>query len=170
MNIIITEENESDFDQVWNLNVKVFGREDEAKLVNMLRNSGISYISLTAKKNNKILGHILFTPVKLIGNNKNLKIMGLGPMAVKPGYQRKGIGTKLILAGIDACKNKGYDAVVVLGHPEYYPRFGFVPSSNYGITCEYDAPAEAFMIMELTNSALKENTGTIQYHEAFNAV
>jgi len=170
LNILITEENESDFDQVWNLNIKAFGREDEAKLVNILRYSGISYISLTAKRNNKILGHILFTPVKLIGNNKNLKIMGLGPMAVNPGYQRQGIGTKLIIAGIEACKNEGYDAVVVLGHPEYYPKFGFVQSSNYGISCEYDAPTEAFMILELTKGVLKGKSGIIKYNNAFNTV
>ena len=94
--------------------------------------------------------------------------MGLAPMAVLPNWQRKGVGTQLINKGLNACEKAGYDAVVVLGHTDYYPRFGFVPSINFGINSEYDVPADVFMVKELQKDSLQGISGTVKYHQVFN--
>ena len=91
-------------------------------------------------------------------------------MAVLSTYQNKGIGSKLVKAGLEQCRSQGYIAVVVLGHPNYYPKFGFVPSVKYGIKSEYEVPDEVFMILELIPGSLKNHEGVIKYHEAFNSV
>ena len=88
-------------------------------------------------------------------------------MAVQPDRQNEGIGTGLVRAGLEACRHMGVVAVLVLGHPEYYPRFGFVPASRFGIQCAYDAPDEAFMALELVPDALQAVNGRVEYHEAF---
>jgi putative acetyltransferase len=93
--------------------------------------------------------------------------MGLGPMAVAPGRQNSGIGSLLVGAGLDRCRAMGAVAVVVLGHPDYYPRFGFVPASGFSIDSEYDVPDEVFMAQELVPGALRQVTGRIHYHPAF---
>ncbi len=109
----------------------------------------------------------MFSPVTLPGFPE-LKIMGLGPMAVIPGHQGQGIGSALVRAGLKQCRQIGFGAVVVLGHPEYYPRFGFVPSTRFGIGCEYDVPKEVFMVLELDNGYLHSASGKVEYHTAFN--
>lgn len=91
-------------------------------------------------------------------------------MAVRPEHQRQGIGSTLVNAGLAACKDKGYKAAVVLGHPSYYPKFGFRPSVEFGIQSEYDVPNEAFMAIELQSNSLSEASGVISYHSAFAAV
>jgi len=166
----IREETSTDFKGVWELNAAAFETEVEANLVNLLRESGISYISLVAEQNEKMIGHILFTPVVLEGDNSGIKLAGLAPMAVIPNLQKLGIGSRLVAEGIKHCKSMGFDAIVVLGHPEYYPRFGFVPSVNYNIVSEYDVPDEAFMILELNKGCLKGKQGKIKYHKAFSNV
>ena len=88
-------------------------------------------------------------------------------MAVRPGHQRQGIGTALIEAGLDRCRETRVGAVVVLGHPDYYPRFGFLKSSGFDIKSEYDVPAEAFMVVELQAGYLDDHSGTVQYHDEF---
>lgn len=139
-------------------------------MVNALRDSGIPFISLVAEEDEEIVGHILFTPVELVGDDSGLKLMGLAPMAVLSKLKKKGIGSQLVKIGIENCSTQGYDAIVVLGHPEYYPKFGFVPSEKYGIKSEYDAPDEAFMVLELKESSLKNKNGIIKYHAAFGSV
>ena len=166
----IREEVPSDIEMIWEVNTEAFETEAEASLVNALRNSGYTYLSLVAETENKVVGHILFTPVELCGNDNKLKIMGLAPMAVLSKYQNKGIGSKLVQAGLERCRSLGYDAVVVLGHPDYYPKFGFAPSVKYGIKSEYEVPDEAFMILELIPGSLKNHEGVVKYHEAFNSV
>ncbi len=96
--------------------------------------------------------------------------MGLGPLSVIPERQGEGIGSALVMAGLEKCKELGYGAVIVLGHPGYYPRFGFMPSVNYGISSEYDVPPEVFMVLELQPGYLQNAPGIIQYHVAFNGV
>ena len=96
--------------------------------------------------------------------------MGLAPMAVSPAVQRKGIGSALVRAGLEECSRLGSCAVVVVGHAEYYPRFGFVPASRFGFVSEYDVPDEIFMAIELTQGALRGKGGTISYHPAFASV
>ena len=168
--MIIREEQPSDIEKIWQVNVEAFETKAEANLVNTLRDSGCTFISLVAETKSKVVGHILFTPVELSGNEIKLKIMGIAPMAVLSQYQNKGIGSKLVQAGLERCQSLGYDAVVVLGHPSYYPKFGFVPSVQYGVKSEYDVPDEAFMILELNPGSLKHHEGVIRYHEAFNSV
>ncbi|NIV15430.1 MAG: GNAT family N-acetyltransferase, partial [Aliifodinibius sp.] len=87
-----------------------------------------------------------FSPVNIESDSESFTAMGLAPMAVLPQYQKKGIGGKLVKAGLKECKKLGFDVVVVLGHPEYYPRFGFIPASQKGLCCEYDVPDEVFMV------------------------
>jgi putative acetyltransferase len=91
-------------------------------------------------------------------------------MAVAPRCQRNGIGSALIKAGLEACQVKGYGAVVVLGHPTYYPKFGFRPSTEFGFKSEYEVPSEVFMALELKQSSLSEVSGAISYHPSFAAV
>ena len=166
----IRDEQDSDIEKIWNVNSDAFETDAEANLVNTLRNSGCTFISMVAETENKVIGHILFTPVELSENKNNLKIMGLAPMAVLNQYQKKGIGSSLIKAGLERCQLLGCDAVVVLGHPDYYPKFGFVPSIKYGIKSEFDVPDEVFMILEIVSGSLKNHSGIIKYHEAFNSV
>ena len=166
----IRAEEKSDIDGIWKVNTEAFETSEEANIVNALRNSGVTHISLVYENNGGLAGHILFTPVELIGDTSGLKLMGLAPMAVTPSLQNKGIGSSLIKAGIQDCINDGYDAIVVLGHPDYYPKFGFVPSVKYGIKSEYDVPDDVFMVLELKENALKGKQGTMKYHEEFGSV
>ena len=168
--MIIRVEEASDVDKIWKINSEAFETNIEANLVNALRNSGCEFISLVAVTDGKIVGHILFTPVELTNDKNNLKIAGLAPMAVSTLYQKKGIGSKLVYAGLEHCKSKGYAAVVVLGHPTYYPKFGFVPSVKYDIKSEYDVPDNVFMILELIPKVLNGHNGIIKYHDEFNNV
>lgn len=165
--MVIRLETESDTQSIWKLNKQAFPTVAEANLVNILRNSGIPFISLVAEEGGEIVGHIFFSPVKFAEDRYELKLMGLGPMAVASELQKKGIGSELVKAGIKHCINESYDAVVVLGYPEYYPRFGFVSAAKYGIRSEYDVPDEAFMILELKTGVLDSKCGIIKYHKAF---
>lgn len=162
-------ENEGDYSAVFQLNASAFPSEAEAQLVENLRRVATPSLSLVAEEKGEVVGHILFTPVSIPGFPE-LKLMGLAPMAVTPNRQRQGIGSALVLAGLTFCRDQGVDAVVVLGHPAYYPKFGFSPSSKFGISCEYDVPEEVFMLAELEPNALKGKGGQVKYHEAFGAV
>ncbi|HEX7027524.1 MAG TPA: N-acetyltransferase [Gammaproteobacteria bacterium] len=162
----IREERVEDRDLIRSLHTQAFGTAAEADLVDALRDSGVPCISLVAWENHELRGHILFTPVALSGH-ADLKLMGLAPMAVMPAYQRRGIGSRLVGAGLERCAARDYDAVVVLGHPDFYPRFGFEPSIHYAITSEYDVPDEAFMIRELRAGVLRDVSGIIRYHPLF---
>lgn len=168
--MIIREEKNTDKESTWKINQEAFAGVEEANLVNALRDSGCPSISLVAEVDNEVVGHILFTPVTLSENKTGLRLIGLAPMAVLRKYQRQGIGSQLVEAGLERCKEQGYDAVVVLGHPAYYPKFGFRPAKQFGIQSEYEVPDDVFMILELTPGSLKGNSGTIHYHEAFNNI
>ena len=166
MALRIRAEIRDDVPLVHELNALAFPTEAEADLVDALRDNAQPAVSLVAEQDNTIVGHIMFTPVELCGNS-SLKIMGLAPMAVSPDQQKRGIGSQLVREGLDRCRDIGAGAVVVLGHPSYYPRFGFAPASARNIACEYDAPDEAFMMLELTAGYLSDAEGTIRYHDAF---
>ena len=166
----IRKEQASDIEKIWAINSEAFETDAEANLVNALRDSGCTFISLVADIQNKLVGHILFTPVELTDNENKLKILGLAPMAVLSQHQNTKIGSKLVNAGLEHCQSLGYDAVVVLGHPDYYPKFGFVPSVKFGIKSEYEVPDEVFMVLELVPECLKNHAGVIKYHEVFNSV
>ncbi|MEX0729454.1 MAG: N-acetyltransferase [Aquisalimonadaceae bacterium] len=167
--MLIRNEEEKDWAAVYVVNASAFESPAEARLVDAIRRDVRSTVSLVAEENKEVVGHIMFSPVSLTGH-PGLKIMGLAPMAVLPAYQNRGIGTALVRAGLERCRDCEFGAVVVLGHPAYYPRFGFSPSTRFGIGCEYDAPEEAFMVVELKPNYLRDNVGIIKYHPAFNDV
>ncbi len=167
--MIIRNEEAKHYEDVYKINASAFSTEAEARLINELRQVVKQHISLVAEEDGLIVGHILFTPVSLSGHPE-LRLMGLGPVAVLPEQQGKGIGSALIRHGLERCQGAGFGACVVLGHKDYYPRFGFIPSIKYNIKCEYDVPPEVFMIAELQPGYLEGASGTIQYHPAFNAV
>jgi putative acetyltransferase len=164
--LLIRAEAKADRAAIRAINTEAFETAAEAKLVEALRERARPVVSLVAEHEHKIVGHIMFSPVVHI-LHVELKIMGLAPMAVAPPHQRKGVGSSLVRAGLEQCTRLGFGAVVVLGHPTYYPRFGFVPASRWNIRCEYDAPPEAFMAIELQAGYLNGKAGTIQYHPAF---
>lgn len=162
----IKPEGAADIAAVRAVNRAAFETSTEADLVDALREQAEAIVSLVAEDAGSVVGHILFSPVTLSGHAE-LKIMGLAPMAVLPAQQRRGIGSALVRAGLDRCKALGCDALVVVGHPEYYPRFGFMPASRFGIGCEYGVPDEVFMALELEPGILRGKSGTIRYHAAF---
>ena len=153
--------------EIRRVHLQAFETDAEANLVDALRVADVELISLVAEENGEVVGHILFSPVTINGLSG---MMGLAPMAVLPHWQNKGVGTQLVNEGLKVCKAAGHGAVVVLGHPGYYPRFGFVPSTGFGIKSEYDVPAEVFMVRELKPDALKGITGTVKYHQKFSEV
>ena len=152
------------------MNVSAFETPAEANLVDALREQAQPLVSLVAEDNGAVVGHIMFSPVSLSGHPAPLPIMGLAPMAVAPEHQRKGIGSALVRAGLEQCKQLGFGAVVVLGHPSYYPRFGFSSSAFFGRGCEYEVPEEAFMVVELQAGFLRGASGKVMYHAAFSNV
>lgn len=167
--MIIRLENPHDYPGIRAVNEGAFKTPAEAHLVDMLRDTADPILSLVAEEQGEIVGHIMFSPVTLSAHNE-LKIMGLGPLAVIPAQQEKGIGTALVQKGLEECRQLGYGAVIVLGHPWFYPRFGFFPAARYHIRCEYDVPEDVFMLIELTPGYLEDAAGIIKYHPAFNEV
>ena len=163
----VRSERPADIPHVHALNVAAFDSPTEATLVDALRERA-DVISIVAEQDGHIIGHILFSPVRLTGAD-DLRAVGLAPMAVALERQRTGIGSALIREGLAHCQRQGVGAVFVVGHPEYYPRFGFRPASGFGITCEFEVPDEVFMAMELAPGALKGRAGRLFYHEAFRA-
>lgn len=167
--MLIRNEEEKDWAAIHIVNASAFKSPAEAYLVDTLRKEACPIVSLVAVEDNTVVGHIMFSPV-LLTHHPELKIMGLAPVAILPDNQGRGIGSALVRMGLERCKDLGVGAVVVLGHPEYYPRFGFLPCSRFGIGCEYDVAEEAFMVVELQSGYLRGNSGTIKYHAAFNNV
>jgi putative acetyltransferase len=164
--MLIRAEVRRDWAAVHAVNLSAFETSLEANLVDTLRKQAQPLVSLVAEDNGAVVGHIMFSPVSLSGH-PGLRIMGLAPMAVYPERQREGIGSALVLAGLERCKQLGFGAVVVLGHPAYYPRFGFSPSARFGIGCEYEVPEEVFMVIELQAGFLQGASGKVKYHAAF---
>jgi len=168
--MLTRQEKPEDRDAVHAIHRAAFGSPAEAQLVDVLREVARPNLSLVAEDSaHRVAGHILFTPVTLAGESDPL-LMGLAPMAVHPDDQRSGVGSALVCAGLNGCRDLGAVGCVVLGHPEYYRRFGFVPSRRFGIDSEYAVPEEVFMAMELVSGALEERSGRVQYHSAFGGI
>lgn len=165
--IEIRQEQTSDISEVRQVNLDAFPTPAEADLVDALREQASPQISLVATHDDAVIGHIMFSPVTLLEGETPIRMMGLAPMAVMSAHQGKGIGSQLVERGLQYCEAEGIKAVVVLGHPNYYPRFGFVPSEQFGIKSTYDVPAEVFMAKELHPGALENIKGTVKYHACF---
>lgn len=166
--ITIRTETNDDIPAVYTVNEKAFERPDEAELVDTLRRQDAVLLSLVADLDGHIVGHILFTPVVVeTPSGETLQAVGIGPLAVSPAMQRKGIGSLLMRAGLEACARQGHKLVFLLGHPDYYPRFGFQTASRYGYRWEKTAPEEAFMVFELTPNTLPGPGGVVRFLPEF---
>jgi putative acetyltransferase len=166
----IRAEQLEDRDAVHQVNVAAFGRENEANLVDRLR-SVTSTFSWVAVDCDRVVGHILLSPVEIEGEGEcEGLILGLAPVAVRPEEQGKGKGSLLIRQGLVECARLGAKAIVVLGSPKYYGRFGFEPAKKYGLRCEYDVADESFMVLELVEGALKNCIGVVRYRPEFSMV
>lgn len=163
----ILHERPEDADAIRFVLEEAFGQSNEADLVDALRRRGVLTLSLVALRENEVVGHILFSPVTIESVGSSFGAIGLGPMAVLPPYQRKGIGSQLVRVGLEQCRQAGHEIVVVLGHPDFYPRFGFVPTRHRGIHCEFDVPDNVFMVMELRQGALAGRGGLVKYQPEF---
>lgn len=170
MDVTIRAETVEDYEAVHRVNELAFERSEEANLVDALRLSARPFVSLVAVMDEHVIGHIFFSPVTIESEASTFTAMGLAPMAVLPDYQNRGVGAALIRSGLAECRRLGHDIVVVLGHPTYYPRFGFVIASAKGLRSEYDAPDEAFMVAELAPNALQDRRGLVKFRPEFNGV
>ena len=173
MNLQIREEREIDYQDVFDVNRIAFGREDEAKLVHILRNSHsfIPGLSIVALSDQKIIGHILFTKLKIKSKSGQIfQSLTLAPMAVLPKYQNMGVGGQLIKYGFQKASAFGYQSVIVLGHEDYYPRFGFSPASQWNITCPFEVPENIFMGIELIEGGLTGVNGVVEYPAEFHSI
>jgi putative acetyltransferase len=145
-----------------------FGRRAEAELVDKLRDTEgfVPQLCLVADNSGVILGHVMFTRVTL-ESDPPVKVLALAPVSVYPAYQKRGIGSALIRRGLAIADERGEPLVVVLGHPEYYPRFGFVPASSLGIESPWpDIPDDAFMVKPLSGYR-DDMKGTVRYPPEF---
>lgn len=167
--MLVRRERPEDFESVYRINSQAFGRPAEADLVDSLRTSGVEVISLVAEDAGELHGHIMFSPVTINGKDEP-RTIGLAPMSVRQDLQRRGTGSLLVRTGLEECSRAGWKAAVVLGHPTYYPRFGFVPASRFGLTSEYDVPDDVFMAIELTSGALSGIHGVVKYRREFDGV
>ena len=148
---------------VFAVHAAAFPTDVEARLVDALRDAGQFRISLVAEESDQIVGHVLFSPVTVDGSRR--EGLDLAPVAVLPSHQRRGIGSALIVEALNIARAQGYGFVVVLGHPEYYPRFGFRRASDLDLTNEYGAE-EAFMVVELIPGSLTSG-GLVRYAVEF---
>ncbi|KPL91923.1 GNAT family N-acetyltransferase [Herpetosiphon geysericola] len=167
--MIIRPETSANIAAITTINQQAFGRAGESDLVNQLRQV-MPIISLVAELDDQLVGHILFSPVHYDQAPSRITIWGLGPLAVLPSQQAKGVGSALVKAGIEACRQAQIQALVVSGGPEYYQRFGFRPAATWHLRCHYPVDAKFFMAQELVEHALAGLDGTISYHPAFDAV
>lgn len=167
--IIIRPEEPEHAAGVYQVEKDAFGRAAEADLCARLRKRKAVTISLVALDDDRVVGHVLFSPVRIaVEGGEGLDVVGMGPVAVDPDHQRQGIGSRLIRAGLEEVRQLGAAAVVVLGDPRYYTRFGFQPASHFGVRFQDPAvPAEDFMLIELRRDALEGHAGVATYEPEF---
>jgi putative acetyltransferase len=166
--ITVRPESSEDIRAIDVVHISAFGGEAEAQLVSTLRESATynRELSLVAELNGRIVGHVLLTRVPLRREGEEKHVLALGPMSVVPSQSHRGIGSKLIQAAIMLARDKGYGSIVVLGHPEYYRRFGFIVAKELGVSCNLPAPEDAMTVMEIVDGNLAGG-GHIEYPEPF---
>lgn len=170
MDIIYRPEQPGDVTAIHHVNEAAFGQPNEADLVDALRANGQLLISLVAENEGEVVAHIAFSPVTVEGGGATWGAVGLAPVAVLPEWQGRGVGSELIRRGLEACRQQGHEVVFVLGHPDYYPRFGFASAEALGVGCTYDVPPEAFMAAELRPGAIAGRIGTVRFAAEFDGV
>jgi putative acetyltransferase len=171
MEITIRPETLTDRDSIREINEQAFGRPHEARLVDALRawSSFIPELSLVAERDEFLIGHVLFSPAAVEGAEEAV-LLALGPVAVRPEWQRQGIGGMLVRGGLARAAGLGYHGVILVGHPTYYPRFGFRPARAYGLESPFPVSDEAFMALPLRPNGLQGIRGVVVYPPAFSEV
>jgi putative acetyltransferase len=172
MKIAIRPEEQRDYDAIGEVNFLAFDGKSEARLVEKLRGSTdfIQKLSLVAVRYTKVVGHLLFSPIAIRAKTVAVSALALAPMAVHSEFQRQGIGPELLREGLNRCRILGHKVVVVVGHPSYYPRFGFTSAKTMGLEAPFAVPDEAFMALELIAGALDGISGMVTYPPAFEEV
>ena len=167
--ITIRPETAEDYAAIHEVNLLAFGQEVEPQLVDNLRRSPdfIPELSLVAVEAGRVVGHILFSPFVIETKDGAVPALTLAPLAVRPESQNQGIGSELARRGLEECRRLGHRIVVVVGHPNYYPRFGFSPARARGLEAPFPVPDEAFMVLELTPGALDGIAGMVRFPPAF---
>jgi putative acetyltransferase len=163
--VIVRQETASDAEAVFRVEREAFGREVEARLVEALWAGGHVLLSLVAEVDGEIVGHIVFSPMTIEGEARSYAAVCLGPLAVAPEHQRQGIGGALIEAGLAELRSEGHGPVFLLGHPSYYPRFGFRPAREFDV--HYQDDRDAFMALELQPGALDGVSGRVKFAPEF---
>jgi len=168
----IRRELPEDIPAIFEVNCQAFAHDDEAQLVDALRKNGDfnPALSLVAVFDDRIIGHILFPDITIESENESFPAVALAPLVVHPDFQCRGIGLGLIEEGFETCRAHGHNIVVVVGHPGYYPRFGFSPARSCGICAPFDVADDVFMVHALTPGALAGVHGIVRYPKAFESV
>jgi putative acetyltransferase len=164
--IEIRDEGPGDVAAIRRVNVEAFGQDEEAGIVDALRANGAVTLSLVATEDGAVVGHIMFSPVDV----GTMRGVGLGPMSVLPTHQRQGIGSQLVHAGVARLRRARCPFIVLIGHPGFYPRFGFKPAAAYGLTCQWDVPVDAFMVALLDPGVERALRGVAQYRQEFSGL
>lgn len=167
--VTIRVERPNDRDAISAIHRRAFGGDDEAGIVEAIRQSSSfdAALSLVADRADLAVGHILFSGVRIRDGQTDTSALALAPLAVVPEVQRQGIGSQLIRAGLHACHDRGHKLVLVLGHAEYYARFGFVEAFGFGIRAPWAVPVDAFRVVELVPGALVGVRGVVEYPACF---
>jgi putative acetyltransferase len=161
--IEIREERPADLAAIRDVYQRAFEQDQEANIVEALRSNAAALLSLVATLNSQVVGHIMYSPITIGGE---VTCAALGPMAVLPEHQRQGIGYKLVDTGNRKLKDAGCPFIIVLGHANYYPRFGFRPASTHGIKCEWEVSDNVFMVLVLDQEKMHRVSGLAKYrHE-----
>lgn len=163
------QERVEDRQQVHDLLVEAFGQKDEAELVENLRKCEefVPELSIVGVEDDKVIGHILFTPLKVEGEKGTFDALALAPLAVHPNHQKVGIGSSLVEHGLEECRRLGHRMVVVLGDPNYYRRFGFRTARKRGIDTKIKVADQYFMVLALVEGALDGVGGVVRYLPPF---
>ena len=174
MDLKLRQENHADRLEVESLVEKAFQGLDfsdqtEHLLVKRLRKSDsfVPELSIVTELDGKIVGHILLTKIQIADQQNIYESLSMAPVSVLPEYQKKGIGSKMILEAHKRAKQLGFESIIVLGHSGYYPKFGYQPTRDFGIELPFDAPEESCMILELTENSLHEKKGKAVFPKAF---
>jgi putative acetyltransferase len=168
MRIEVRRESPADWSRVEEVVRDAFGQADEARLVARLR-SVEGVLSLVSVVDGIVVGHVMFSPIKARVGSLSFAACGLAPIAVARDWQRRGVGSALITAGIEKLRRVGVGLIVVLGHPSYYPRFGFVAATPLGLECKWGGHDGSFQVLELVKGAASTYRGMVDYHPAFDA-
>ena len=166
----IRPETPSDTKAITKINDLAFGRKNESVLISTLRSNAAfdPRLSLVALKSGELIGHIFLFPIFIQTEQENYPSLSLGPIAVHPEHQNQGVGGRLISQGHEAALKVGYTSVILVGHPWYYPKFGYRMASIWGLTNPWGIHNEAFMAIELVKGSLEGKSGLAKYPEEFN--